>query len=143
MCFFLCERKHARFPAHSRAPCLMNSAFVGESQNIQINHVCHTTSAAFRLIKMSKTQRWKCARVQIKPRVLIVFVGFESGRQLQTALVVCLMYARRGPGAMCVFFLLPPRSSSSPSYGHYYLNELEMCFESPKSSSMNDYPWRL
>ena len=44
--------------------------------------------------------------MQIKPRILIVFAGFEPRRRLQKALVVCLMYAHPVPGALCFFFLL-------------------------------------
>lgn len=65
---------------------------------------------------------------QIKLCVLIVFM-FVGLSTTSEGICCWLMYA-------CC-------ASGNVFYDHYYSNELEMCFESPKSLSMNGYPWRL
>lgn len=73
-------------------------------------------------------RNWEIYSLQIKLCVLIVFM-FVGLSTTSEGICCCLMYACCARGN--VF------------YDHYYSNELEMCFESPKSLSMNGYPWRL
>lgn len=103
-----------------------------------INQPAETTGQLPPSSSLKWTRRYggKRSPAQIKLCVLIVsafccpfFPKPLPHRQLQKAFCCRLMYARRASGN--VF------------YDHYYSNELEMCFESPKSLSMNGYPWRL